>query len=204
MNRLARCVMLLYPARWRRRYGNEVEALIDDAGADARVVADLLKTAVRMQFSTWSFPRLAAVLGLVGMLAGLAFSFLTPVKNVARAELQLTGADSSRCQTMQMASSMVTSRAVVTVVYHHNPAILICTGMSAGQQFRSRTSSNKCAAILFSARTVRTLLLFSSLTPMKPKRKRLCAGNGRRMPARTIEALEFDCIPELHVDPNAD
>jgi capsular polysaccharide biosynthesis protein len=115
MNRLARWTMLLYPARWRRRYGNEVEALVDDAGADARVVADLLQGAVRMQFSTWSFPRLAAVLGLVGMLVGLAFSFLTPVQYVARAELPLAGADSV-VFTMQMLESMVTSRASLASV----------------------------------------------------------------------------------------
>jgi hypothetical protein len=121
MNRLARFAILLYPARWRTRYGNEVEALLDDVGADARVVADLLKTAVRMQFSTWSFPRLAAVLGLVGMLAGLAFSFLTPVQYVARAELQLTGADSG-IVAVGMAGSMVNSRASLANVIN-NPAI---------------------------------------------------------------------------------
>jgi hypothetical protein len=56
MKRLARWTMRLYPVRWRRRYGDEVDALVSDAGADARVVADLLKGAVRMQFAAWSFP----------------------------------------------------------------------------------------------------------------------------------------------------
>ena len=121
MNRLARWTMRLYPARWRRRYGDEVEALIDDAGADARVVADLLKGALRMQFSTWSFPRLAAMLGLAGMLAGVAFSFLTPVKYVARAELPLTGANSG-VPTMQMVASIVTSRSSIASIVN-NPKI---------------------------------------------------------------------------------
>lgn len=115
MNRLARYAMLLYPARWRRRYGDEVEALIDDAGADARMIADLVRGALRMQFSTWSFPRLAAVLGLLGMLIGLAFSFLTPVKYVAHAELQLTGAGSG-VRTTDMLSTTVSSRTSLGII----------------------------------------------------------------------------------------
>ncbi len=115
MNRLAKWMMRLYPARWRRRYGDELDALLCETGGDAHVVADLLKGGLRMQFSTWSFPRLAAVLGLLGMLAGLAISFLTPVRYVASAELRLTGADSG-VATMQMVSSMVTSRASLSNV----------------------------------------------------------------------------------------
>ena len=41
MNRLAGWMMRLYPARWRARYGEEMNALLADTGADARVVADL-------------------------------------------------------------------------------------------------------------------------------------------------------------------
>ena len=46
-----------------------------------------------MQFSTWSFPRLAAVLGLAGMMVGAGISFLQPTQYVARTELALSGAD---------------------------------------------------------------------------------------------------------------
>jgi len=103
-------MMLLYPSRWRKRYGDEVDALVEDAGADARVILDLVRGAVRMQFSTWSFPRLAAVLGIAGMLAGLAFSPLTPVQYIARVEMPLAGAEAP-IATMQMLRTHVTSRA---------------------------------------------------------------------------------------------
>lgn len=93
MNRLARWVMLLYPSCWRRRYAEEFGALIEDTGANARVVADLLKGAILMRFSTWSFPRLAAILGLAGMLIGLALSMSGSSGYIARAELTLTDSD---------------------------------------------------------------------------------------------------------------
>ena len=109
MNRLARWMMRLYPTRWRKRYGDELDALLSDTGADARSVVDLFKGALRMQFSTWSFPRLAAVLGLTGMAVGVLVSLLTPASYVARIELPLTGADSA-VATMQMLRSEVTSR----------------------------------------------------------------------------------------------
>ena len=92
MNRLARWVMRLYPARWRRRYGEEVDALLADSGADARAVTNLAAGGVRMQFSTWSFPKLALVLGLAGTLAGLGASFLIAPIYRSTATLQMTAA----------------------------------------------------------------------------------------------------------------
>jgi hypothetical protein len=45
--RLARLALKLYPLAWRRRYGDEMEALVEDAGASPRAVADLARGAVR-------------------------------------------------------------------------------------------------------------------------------------------------------------
>ena len=68
MNRLAKWTMRLYPVRWRRRYGDELDALLAETGADTRVVAELaLGQGPGMQFSTWSFPKLAVVLGDCGV-----------------------------------------------------------------------------------------------------------------------------------------
>ena len=52
MKRLARMIVILYPVAWRRRYGDELNALIEDSGSGWRVVLDLLKEAVKMQFKT--------------------------------------------------------------------------------------------------------------------------------------------------------
>ena len=88
-------MMRLYPARWRRRYGDELDALLAETGADARVVADLLKGSVRMQFSTWSFLKLAVMLGGAGLFLGASFGFLLPTQYTSRATMQLAAAQIS-------------------------------------------------------------------------------------------------------------
>lgn len=45
--RLARLALALYPLAYRRRYGEEIEALLEDGGATPATVADLLRGAVR-------------------------------------------------------------------------------------------------------------------------------------------------------------
>jgi len=45
--RLARLALALYPLAYRRRYGEEMEALVEDTGASPRAVADLARGAVR-------------------------------------------------------------------------------------------------------------------------------------------------------------
>ena len=96
----------MYPAQWRDRYGDEMEALLEDMGADARVVTDLLQGALRMRFSTWSVSRLAIVLALAGMLTGAAFSLLTPPRYTARAELSLVGADSGELTAARLSEQL--------------------------------------------------------------------------------------------------
>ncbi len=60
-------VRRLFPGPWRRRYGDEFEALLDDTGATLGVVADVVRLALRLRVSThrrglW---RLAAAAGFV-------------------------------------------------------------------------------------------------------------------------------------------
>ncbi len=45
--RLARLALALYPLAWRRRYGAEMAALVEDSGASPRTVANLARGAVR-------------------------------------------------------------------------------------------------------------------------------------------------------------
>jgi putative ABC transport system permease protein len=46
MNRLARLAMLVYPRRWRQRYGAELEALIEDSGGGWQVLLDVTRAAL--------------------------------------------------------------------------------------------------------------------------------------------------------------
>lgn len=123
MNHLAKWVMRLYPARWRKRYGEELDALICDAGADVRTVADLAKGGIRMQFSTWSFLKLAVVLGIAGMLAGLGFSLFIPSTYVATTELRLTGTDSV-VPAFELLQTGLTTRAQLSSVIN-DPTLML-------------------------------------------------------------------------------
>jgi hypothetical protein len=125
MNRLAKWVMRLYPARWRRRYGDELDALLADTGADAGIVADLLRGGVRMQFSTWSFAKLAVALGIAGLLLGAAASFLITPIYVSKATFELTGPEpnSAFLRMEPMALSRVSLAGIINVpqlqLYQH-------------------------------------------------------------------------------------
>ena len=92
MNRLANWMMRLYPSRWRARYGDELDALLADSGADARVVVDLFRGGMKMQFSTWPFGKLAVALGLAGVLLAGGLSFLIPNVYTSKAVMQITPA----------------------------------------------------------------------------------------------------------------
>ena len=90
MNRLARWTMRLYPAAWRARYGDEMDALLADSGADAKTVADLLTGGIRMRFPRGSFLKLSLVLGVVGLLLGLGGSHLLKPQYRSMATLEMT------------------------------------------------------------------------------------------------------------------
>jgi hypothetical protein len=91
MRNLARLLIRLYPASWRERYGEEFEALLEDSSPHWSAVFDLLKGAMKMRFSLPTFPKLALMLSISGLLTGLAISYMLPRIYVSRAELQLEG-----------------------------------------------------------------------------------------------------------------
>lgn len=128
MNRLAKWIMRLYPARWRRRYGDELDALLTDTGADARVVADLLQGGIRMQAKTWSFPKLAVVLGMGGFLLSAGFALLLPNEFTSKATLQVTPAQGGTAprlnESIQQMVTTVLSRTSLAAIIN-DPHLLL-------------------------------------------------------------------------------
>jgi hypothetical protein len=53
MKRLIRFAAKMYPHAWRERYGEEFEALLDDAGTDVRIALDVFCGAIVMQIQRW-------------------------------------------------------------------------------------------------------------------------------------------------------
>jgi hypothetical protein len=81
-------VTRLYPAAWRQRYGDEFEALLEDKPPTLFCLFDLIKGATKMQLSVPTFPKLALLLSVAGLLAGWGVSFLVTPSYVSQATLQ--------------------------------------------------------------------------------------------------------------------
>ena len=92
MKRVLRFLIRLYPAWWRHRYGQELEALVEDSGSHD--VWDLLRGAMEMQMKTWSFGRIVIVCGIAGLvLAGIVVFLLMPYPYRSTATLKVTPLD---------------------------------------------------------------------------------------------------------------
>jgi hypothetical protein len=87
MKRAAQFLIRLYPANWRARYGEEFQALIEDSSPGWPGILDLLKGAIRMHLSIPAFPKLALMLSITGLLAGLAVSFVVDPRFVSTATM---------------------------------------------------------------------------------------------------------------------
>jgi|HubBroStandDraft_2_1064218.scaffolds.fasta_scaffold98808_1 uncharacterized protein involved in exopolysaccharide biosynthesis len=90
MKRALRTAAWLYPKRWRNRYGDEFEALIEDARGDWRSLQDVMKGAVKMQFSCWGFGKIAAITVLAGAAIAAVIAYRIPNEYESRATLRIS------------------------------------------------------------------------------------------------------------------
>ncbi len=69
MKRLSQLLARLYPAKWRERYGDEFDALIEDSRASWRSTFDILRGALKLRALTApSFRAMAVVLATFGVI----------------------------------------------------------------------------------------------------------------------------------------
>lgn len=81
----------LYPREWRARYGEEFDALVDDATADWRQLLNVSRTALAMQFARRvGALKVAAALSLAGALLAFAASYRVPRRYVSSATVRIT------------------------------------------------------------------------------------------------------------------
>jgi uncharacterized protein involved in exopolysaccharide biosynthesis len=80
----------LYPASWRRRYGPEFDALIEDASPGWRDVFDVLCGAMMMQTSMRTFRNVTAACGLTGLVIAAGWAYSLPNLYVSSATLRVT------------------------------------------------------------------------------------------------------------------
>ena len=79
MRRWIAWAALLYPRSWRERYGDEFDALVEDAAADWRQLLNVTRSAITMQVSDHIGElKLAGALMLAGALLAIVASYRVP------------------------------------------------------------------------------------------------------------------------------
>ena len=96
MRRWLRLAVWLYPAAWRRRYGAEFEALLDDLRPSTRDLWDIARGALLMQVSTpVSYLKLGAITAVIGAVGAAAVTLAMPGRYVSRAVLRIAAPSDS-------------------------------------------------------------------------------------------------------------
>src|ERR1039457_4462323 len=91
MKTLVQWAVRLYPAAWRARYGMEIEALLEDAGAGGGDVWDIVRGALFMRMTSLSFWKILAGCALAGVLAAGVWSAMLPNRYVSTAVMRIGG-----------------------------------------------------------------------------------------------------------------
>ena len=103
MRQLIRWTARLYPAVWRERYGEELDALIEDIQPQWEDLLNVLLGAFRMQMTTWNYVKIVTAAALAGALVAGVFAFRTPERYVSTAVMRIAPAghtDSDRQKTL--------------------------------------------------------------------------------------------------------
>jgi hypothetical protein len=109
MSRLTRLAAKLYPRWWRERYGDEFNALLDDARPGLGGTVDVFKGAVAMQISTFPSKRVLAFGALTGLAIGFFAAVWMPKRYSSSAVVTLDVKDPA--QAMKALAQKVLSRA---------------------------------------------------------------------------------------------
>jgi len=127
MKRAMRFLARLYPPSWRKRYGAEFDALLEDTAPSARGAFDVFLGALKMQVTTWSFGRITLAGTVAGLLLAGALSLALPAHYLSRAVLILTPADESALESEParrlldgMEQHLYSREYLASVIHEHN------------------------------------------------------------------------------------
>ena len=113
MKRWLRIAAHLYPAAWRRRYGVEFDAMLEDAGTGWNDVFDILKGALTMQLTFWNLKTIIATFGLIGVLIAAAAAFGIQSEYASKSVMRLTGDADLSNATQQVLSRSSLEKTIV-------------------------------------------------------------------------------------------
>ena len=102
MKRLLRIVARLYPAAWRKRYGDEFDILLEDARPGLTGALDILKGALVMQLFSWTPLRVLAVSVTAGVLFHIVLiHYMIPPWWSSAAVIQVKSSPSTAAESVQ-------------------------------------------------------------------------------------------------------
>ena len=101
MRQLIRWTARLYPAPWRGRYGEELDALLEDIQPQWEDLFNVLLGALRMQMTTWNSLKIVSAVALAGALVAGVFAVETPSRYVSTAVMRIAPADLDRFAGLQ-------------------------------------------------------------------------------------------------------
>jgi hypothetical protein len=121
MKQAMRFLAQLYPSSWRKRYGAELDALLEDATPSVRDAFDVFWGALKMQMTTRGFGRITLACSVAGILVAGAVSFAAPVHYLSQAIFTATPADESTRRLVNNLELNIFSRESLTaIIQKHN------------------------------------------------------------------------------------
>lgn len=125
MKRTLKFLARLYPRSWRKRYGAEFDALLEDATPSVRDTLDTLWGAFKMQVTTWSFGRITLVGSLAGVLVAAAISFAVPLHYLSQSFVEVTPVNGSVPQSPRhfmdnVAQDVFSRDSLGSIIQEHN------------------------------------------------------------------------------------
>jgi hypothetical protein len=112
MKRITRLLARLYPSRWRERYGDELNALLEDTKPTGRDAFDVFKGALTMQMTKGKFLKTLLSFAVAGAILAVAISLAWPARYQSQAIIQVTPVADTAKQYMWDATLALTKQAL--------------------------------------------------------------------------------------------
>lgn len=114
MKRWARLFARLYPMQWRKRYGEEFNALLEESPLGLLVLSDILKGAFQMQLQALiPAGKTASGFAMLGMMAALALSMWIPSTYIAEGAIRTSADAKEISRTIQSTLNRATTLALI-------------------------------------------------------------------------------------------
>ena len=122
MRRVLQAASRLYPRIWRKRYGAEFEALLEDVQPRWSDLPDLIKGILTMQIKPRSLPVIIAAGVVLSAMAALAVNYAKPTMWRSTATLSFRGLDESRLRddVSELAQAVLTAKSLREIIASYN------------------------------------------------------------------------------------